>query len=62
MPIKECQVEGKNGYKWGNEGKCYTYEKDSDESQKTARKKAMRQGVVVMQSEGIIKLPEKDND
>lgn len=24
MPIKQCQVNGKSGWKWGNEGKCYT--------------------------------------
>lgn len=24
MPIKECQINGKSGWKWGNEGTCYT--------------------------------------
>lgn len=23
MPIKECQTDGKKGYKWGSSGKCY---------------------------------------
>ena len=59
MPIQECQVEGKPGFKWGNSGKCYTYDKDSDASKKTARKECMRQGVVIMSSEGKIHLPER---
>ena len=25
MPIMMCQKEGKPGYKWGKEGRCYTY-------------------------------------
>lgn len=24
MPIKECQINGESGYKWGDAGKCYT--------------------------------------
>lgn len=24
MPVKPCTKDGKNGYKWGDEGKCYT--------------------------------------
>ena len=24
MPVKSCQVNGEPGYKWGDEGKCYT--------------------------------------
>jgi len=39
MPIKQCQVDGKSGWKWGDEGKCYT---DSD-----AKRKAIAQGIAV---------------
>lgn len=46
MPIKECQIDGKPGYKWGDQGKCYTYE-DSESSKKSARSKAHRQGIVI---------------
>ena len=24
MPVKQCQANGVSGYKWGDEGKCYT--------------------------------------
>lgn len=24
MPVKQCQADGKQGYKWGDSGKCYT--------------------------------------
>jgi hypothetical protein len=24
MPLKQCQINGKSGWKWGNEGTCYT--------------------------------------
>ena len=42
MPVKTCQSGGKNGFKWGDEGKCYTYSNDSDKE--AAREKAKRQG------------------
>lgn len=36
MPIKKCTVGGKNGYQWGDSGKCYTGQ--------GAREKAAKQG------------------
>ena len=36
MPVKRCKANGKQGYKWGNSGKCYTC--------KNAKAKAERQG------------------
>lgn len=39
MPLKRCTVDGKSGWKWGNEGKCYTG--------KDGKKKAIRQGIAV---------------
>ena len=39
MPIKECQINNIPGYKWGNEGKCYTGP--------DARKKAQAQGIAI---------------
>ena len=35
MPTKRCQSEGKKGYKFGKEGKCYTGT--------AGKKKAMKQ-------------------
>ena len=39
MPLKNCNVDGKAGYQWGDQGKCYTGP--------GAKKKALKQGVAV---------------
>lgn len=46
MPIKECELEGKPGYKWGEEGKCYIHT-GSQASKKMAKKKALEQGLAI---------------
>lgn len=45
MPIKTCQFENRPGYKWGDQGKCYTYDPGSEAGRKSAKRKAIRQGV-----------------
>jgi hypothetical protein len=44
MPVEKCQAGGKPGYRWGKEGKCYTYTPGNERSQKNARVKAAVQG------------------
>ena len=39
MPLKKCTIDNKSGYKWGNEGKCYTGPE--------GKKKAIKQGLVI---------------
>jgi soluble P-type ATPase len=39
MPVRECQINNMPGYKWGQEGKCYTG--------KDAKKKAYAQGIAI---------------
>ena len=39
MPLKRCTTDNKSGYKWGNEGKCYTGPE--------GKKKAIKQGLVI---------------
>merc|ERR1711964_707850 len=39
MPLKKCAIDGDGGYKWGNEGKCFTGP--------DAKKKAIKQGVAI---------------
>jgi hypothetical protein len=46
MPVKECQEEGKPGYKWGS-GKCYTYNPNNEGSKRNAKKSAILQGVAI---------------
>lgn len=39
MPLKKCQKDGEDGYKWGDSGVCYTGP--------GARKKALKQGAAI---------------
>jgi len=43
MPIKRCQRNGRPGFKWGDEGKCYTYEPGNKDSREAARQRALKQ-------------------
>jgi hypothetical protein len=47
MPIKSCEYDGKQGFKWGNQGKCYTYEAGDDKGRERARNKARDQGIAI---------------
>lgn len=42
MPIKKCEIDGKPGWKWGDEGKCYLGD--------SGKKKAISQGIAVITS------------
>ena len=44
MPIKKCRSNGKPGYKYGDQGKCYTYTTGNKTSREKAKKKAGEQG------------------
>jgi len=44
IPIKTCSEDGKAGFKWGDQGKCYLHD-GSDESIKAAKGKAVKQGL-----------------
>jgi hypothetical protein len=52
MPIKSCELNGKPGYQYGSEGKCYTYDPDNETSRKNAKKQAILQGVAISQNSG----------
>jgi hypothetical protein len=47
MPVKDCELDGKSGYKWGDEGKCYTYSPNNEGSRRTAKKSALLQGIAI---------------
>ena len=56
MPLKECQIDGRKGWKYGDSGKCYTGP--------DAKKKAIAQGIAISKdipSEGL-KLKEKKDE
>jgi len=44
MPVQDCSQDGKPGKRWGEEGKCYTYEPGNEESRKRAEARALEQG------------------
>jgi len=47
MPIKDCQENGKQGFKWGDQGKCYTYTPNNEGSKRNAKKKAISQAIAI---------------
>lgn len=44
MPVERCQKNGKSGYRWGKEGKCYTYTTGNKQSRDRAKRQAAQQG------------------
>ena len=44
MPLKECQEGKKPGWKYGEQGKCYTYKAGDKKSEAIAKLKAAKQG------------------
>jgi len=44
MPVMKCQKGGKPGFKWGEQGKCYTYEPGDVTSRLRAKLQAEAQG------------------
>lgn len=47
MPVKDCQINGRPGKKWGDSGTCYPYTKGNTQSERAAYDKAARQGRAV---------------
>ena len=47
MPVKKCTKDGKPGYKYGDEGYCYTYASGNEKSRKSAKQKAHLQGSAI---------------
>jgi hypothetical protein len=45
MPVNPCSNNGQPGFKWGDSGKCYIYERGNAESMGEAKRKATVQGI-----------------
>jgi hypothetical protein len=45
MPLKHSKI--KHYYKWGKDGKQYSYKPGSERSEKMAKAKAMKQGEAI---------------
>ena len=52
MPVMACSSEGKNGYKFGDSGKCYTYAAGDEEGRKEAKRRAYIQGAAITAQTG----------
>ena len=51
MPVMSCRIDDKPGYKYGEEGHCYTYTAGDERSRKAAKRKAMAQGAAIEASQ-----------
>jgi len=47
MPVQNCTEGGKPGYRWGTQGKCYTFTSGNEASRKQAKQKAYLQGAAI---------------
>lgn len=54
MPLKECESDGKKGWKWGDQGHCYVG--------KDGKKQAIRQGVAIEGPEKFGKIMKSQSD
>lgn len=62
MPLKQCKVNNQPGYKWGDKGKCYTYNPKNEKSRKEAKKKAIKQGVAIEKPEKFAEIMKTESD
>jgi hypothetical protein len=51
MPVTPCQQDGKPGYRWGQGGRCFTYDAKDEAAKDAAKKKALQQGVAISYSQ-----------
>jgi len=47
MPVVACTRDGKKGYKYGQAGKCYTYNAGDEKGRKKAKQQAYLQGAAI---------------
>jgi hypothetical protein len=48
MPIQRTTKDGKPGYRYGDTGKVYTYTPSNTASRLAAKKKAIKQGLAIV--------------
>lgn len=51
MPVQQCQKDGRPGYRWGQGGRCFTYDPADEGAKDRAKKKAQQQGVAISYSQ-----------
>jgi hypothetical protein len=60
MPVNPCSENGKSGFKWGDSGKCYLYERGNAESMGEAKRKATLQGLATGEYENAKSFDEEE--
>jgi hypothetical protein len=60
MPVNPCSENGKSGFKWGDSGKCYLYERGDAESMGEAKRKATLQGLATGEYENTKSFDEEE--
>jgi len=53
MPIQQVTKNGKPGYRYGVQGKVYTYIPGNEASRKRAKQKAIDQGLAIARRQGV---------
>jgi hypothetical protein len=59
MPVQSCSNNGNPGYKWGEQGACYTYPKGNLAQKKKAKRKAFYQGLASGEASNFRKSDDK---
>ena len=52
MPLMKCRKDDKPGWKYGDNGACYTYTADDKKSESAAKLKAIKQGIAISRESG----------
>ena len=60
MPLTPCQHEQTPGWRWGETGKCYTYDPESPLEELQARESALRQGRAIVGRRDALRPPGPD--
>jgi hypothetical protein len=47
MPEQACTENGKNGWRWGTQGKCYVYPDGDEKASGKAKQQAFLQGAAI---------------
>ena len=52
MPMERCVAKSRPGFRWGVQGKCFTYAPNDDAGRRRARGQAERQGHAIQAARG----------
>lgn len=50
MSVRKCNLDGKPGWQWGEDGECHTYDENSPSGNASAKARAIADSGVVTES------------